>query len=136
MLLTILSGASNIAAAADTYLGDFCWRILAEGEPIEEGSVYKMGLFYKGGTHFSLYGTFDDDQAVHGNLEIVGDVVSVTLFGSADYGDEVVTETVKATLSISTFSGPSHSLGITVDPTTEVAENFYVPHTMTLIGCP
>ena len=136
MLLTILSGTSNIAAAADTYLGDYCWLILAEGEPVEEGSVYKLGLFYKGGNHFALSGVWDVDQAVHGNMEVIGNIVSVTLFGSADYGNAVVSETVKATLNNSTLSGPAHALGIEVDLTTEVVENFYVPHTMTFIGCP
>lgn len=125
-----------MAFAAEVFLGDFCWRILAQGEPIEDGSIYKLGVYQKDGGHFALYGVFDDDQAVHGSAERIGNTISLTLLGSADYIDEVVSETVKATLDSATLNGSSHSIGTSIDLNTNIIENFYVPHTMTLITCP
>ena len=135
-LLLIVTGMTSIATG-EVFLGEFCWRILAEGEPLEDGSIYKMGVYQKEGNHFELFGVFDDDQAVHGHIELVGaDALAVTLVESADYGDEVVSATTLATLSVTTLSGPSHTIGLTADPNTRVVQNFYVPHTMTLITCP
>jgi hypothetical protein len=59
-----------------------------------------------------------------------------SLASLADYGDEVVSATTLATLSVTTLSGPSHTMGLSANPITREVENFYVPHTMTLIGCP
>ena len=135
-LLLIVTGLTS-NASAEVFLGEYCWRILAEGEPIEDGSIYKMGVYRKKGKHFELYGVYDGDQAVHGHIEPVGsDAYAVTLVESADYGDEVVSATTLATLNVTTLSGPSHTIGLTADPNTGAVEPFYVPHTMTLITCP
>jgi hypothetical protein len=136
-LLIVLTGTTRMAAAADNYLGEICWKVPVEGGPVEEGSIYKMGIFNKGAGHYSLLGTYDGNHAVHGNLEIVGEnTITVTLFGSADYNRQVVSQTLNATLSVSTLSGPAHQFGISVDLDTNEIQNFYSPHRMINIACP
>lgn len=95
--LLIVAGLSK--AHASDYLGEFCWDLNVGGQ---NEAKFKLAVTDMGGGHYIVNGTntfsaSNDNavHAVHGNAEIVGNEVMLTL-NSSD-GDSVGT-------SISTFN--------------------------------
>ncbi len=103
------------AKAEGVYLGDFCWQVFDEaGAP---DWVYTFGVYQKEGNHFALYGTDTDEDpgfaVAHGNAEIVGSVVKMTIVGSGvdSFDSSAWSETFSATLDLN-LSGTWRSLSM------------------------
>ena len=120
--------------AAETYLGDLCWRVDV-ASPYTDSWLYKFGVYGKDGGHYVLYGTEDGETAVHGNAEVVGSTIVMAIVGSgydiADPSDHW-TEFISAVLDLATLSGTfqAHSLE------SDTALTSHFTGTMTFISCP
>lgn len=97
MLGFLLSNAIRGVEAA-TFLGDFCWQT-------PDGGLVKLGVTDMGGGHFLVHGRATEHgnvEALHGNAEIVGQQVILTV----NYSGEDTLETWAGTAR-----GRSTSLG-------------------------
>ncbi len=121
------------AKAEDVYLGDFCWQVFDDvGAP---AWIYKFGVYANEGGHFVLYGTDSLTDAAHGNAEIVGSEVKMTIVSSGREGSGGFSEIFNASLDISTLSGTWRSVGDDYDGSNNRFE-FIERGTMTRITCP
>lgn len=137
---------SNVKAG--TYIGDFCWEFEF---PIEEETItgiMQVAVTDMGNGHFFLNGKMSHTeegetiiQAIHGNAEIAGDKVYVTVQSALripDDGMGAYTEYI--VLDWPSLNGTIELLGIwhEYDPeATEPTELEYLgPGTVTFIECP
>ncbi len=131
--LTICMSISK-AEAQQTYLGEFCWQTFDDvGAP---ATFYKFGVYANEGGHFVLYGTDSLTDAAHGNAEIVGSEVKLTIVISGrDGSGGGFSEIFNASLDISTLSGTWRSVGDEYDGSNN-RDEFIERGTITRITCP
>ena len=98
--------------------------------------IFKFGVYQKDGGHFVLYGTessVDGEKAVHGNAEVVGGNIVMTIISSGyditDPGDHW-TDFISAVLDLDTKNGTFHAHALWSD--TAFPNHF--TGTMTFIG--
>jgi len=76
MIFFLMLGIAISDAYAGNYLGEFCWQD-------EEGGIAKLAVTDMGNGHFLLNGILTEDEGeigvMHGNAEIVGDKVYITI---------------------------------------------------------
>jgi len=134
LLIVLFMFASTSKSQAEVYLGDFCWQ--ADSTVTSKSVVLKIGVYQKEGSHISLFGKVfqENNTAIHGNAEIDGISVVMTLAESGDInnfwpGTEAMIWNV--VVDLSTLNGTYSSLEVI--PQQNVVED---TGTMTLITCP
>lgn len=122
------------AKAAETYIDEFCWQVdVTTPEP--DSWSYKFGVYMKDGGHIVLYGTEDGETAVHGNAEVIGGNLVMTIVSAGyDIADpsEHWTDFISAVLDLATLSGTFHAHTLWSDAATPN----HFSGTMTVISCP
>lgn len=120
---------------ASDYLGDFCWQ--AKGGEV----ILKLGVSHIGGGHYIVSGKLDEGTLrgpVHGNAEIEGENVYVTLVGTEKDDDEISNQIYHIILNINTLNGTvesiEHQYNYYEVPAFETEYN--EPDTLTFISCP
>jgi hypothetical protein len=99
-------------ASAETYLGEFCWQGQGDGET----GTLRLAVTDVGGGHFLLNGRMTNSStpatgAIHGNAEVVGNNVLMTL--NESHIDQFATSmtTCSAVLSPSSLGGTIKCIG-------------------------
>ncbi|MFQ5962228.1 MAG: hypothetical protein ACE5MG_12610 [Candidatus Methylomirabilales bacterium] len=106
----ISSGISGVEAqfAPGEYLGQFCWDNL--------GATVVLGVTHMGDNHFLVSGTVTflqgDTAPFHGNAEIVGGQVLMTVNASGDELTEVFATTAHVILDPATLDGTIEFLNV------------------------
>jgi hypothetical protein len=100
-------GISNVEAAVE-YLGEFCWE--AKGGV----AILKLGILHIGDGHLLVSGKLLDKghlkEVVHGNAEIEGSNVIVTLNSSDKDDKEIVTGTRHIIIDLSTLNATAEGI--------------------------
>lgn len=134
VVIGLFIGINLSKAEASAFLGDFCWQASSTMTP--KSVLLRIGVAEMGGGHFALYGKVfqGNNTAMHGNAEIDGSNVLITLVESGDInsfwpGTEALLW--NAVLNLATLNGTYSSLEVI--PQQNVVED---EGTMTLITCP
>jgi len=119
---------------AEVYLGDFCWQ--ADSTVTPKSVLLSIGVYQKDGGHIALFGKVfqGNNTAIHGNAEIDGASVVMTLAESGDInnfwpGTEAMIW--NAVLDRPALNGSYSSLELI--PQQSIPED---TGTMTLVTCP
>ncbi len=121
--------------AAEKYLGEFCWQMDETPPDVDGPMIYKFGVYKKDGDHIVLYGTEDGETAAHGNAEVIGGNIVMTIVSPGyDIIDpsEHWTDFISAVLDPATLNGTFHAHALWSD--TALPNHF--TGTMTFINCP
>lgn len=132
-LTEILS--SNVEAS--DYLGDFCWTIAKEDDPM---GIAKASVSYMGGGQYLLSGkltTSDGDVGIgHANALIEGDSILITISGSGRDSEGMVGGTVHVVLDKFTLNGIWQSVGLEVSYSDDSIGTDKENGSATFISCP
>ncbi len=123
------------AKAEEVYIAEVCFQVFDDvGAP---DWIYKFGVYQKEGNHFALYGTDSFTEAAHGNLELLGSQIRMTIVGSGEdpFDSSAWSETFSAILDLSTLSGTYHVLGMESNSVGGV-DLFHDHGTIGLTTCP
>lgn len=106
--LAAITAGKVCHAASPLYLGEYCWEV-------DDGSSVRLGITLTGDGHFTFAGRISDpgsgtDFPVHGNLEIVGSSVVMSLAASTTQDETVVASVGNVVLAISTLDGTSDAM--------------------------
>ncbi|AMM41092.1 secreted protein [Candidatus Desulfofervidus auxilii] len=133
MIFFLMLGIAISDAYAGNYLGEFCWQD-------EEGGITKLAVTDMGNGHFLLNGIWTGDEGeigvVHGNAEIVGDKVYITItnVSSGEYG--ICSWMGLCILELATLNGNHEGLSIYYDRASGEIDLDYNSGTLTFIPCP
>lgn len=131
VIVFLFFGFNLNAKAAETYLGEFCWQVDVTS-PYSDSLIYKFGVYMKDGGHIVLYGTEDGEATIHGNAEVIGGNIVMSIVSTGyDIADHW-TEFISAVLDLATLSGTFYAHSLESDPV--LTSRF--TGTMTLISCP
>lgn len=140
----LIAMIAPVSAFSQTYLGDVCWRVVADEETEEEESIVRLGVLDIGGNHFTMNGysystddeSMDERTLLSGNAEVFGDRVFIHLNGSDSVSDELVSIAFNAKISTSTLNGSYEGIGTIFDRQSKEIVTGVQTGMLTLITCP
>jgi len=150
VVIIIMSSFAWISVSnvnAGTYLGDFCWSIEGEIEGVSYTSIMQVAVTDMGNGHYFLNGKETHTEegetvigAVHGNAEIVGDKVYMTLHSANSSPDGMGAWTEYVVLDWPSLDGTMEFVGISHEYDPEATQptelEHFGPWTVTFITCP
>jgi len=154
--LSLLVGLILLGAIAesraDVYYGDLCWQLnnatdiswqaggVQTSQSTSGQAILRLGTYQKEGGHFVFYGKVSSaDSAtvapVHGNAEVQGDSVLMTLTYSGTGSTDKFNDIVNAVLNAQTLNGTFAQIGTHYNNSGPLGIH-YGDGTMTRITCP
>jgi len=133
MIFFLMLGIAVSDAYAGNYLGEFCWQD-------SEGGITKLAVTDMGNGHYLLNGILTEDEGeigvMHGNAEIVGDKVYMTITAAGSAEDETWSWTGSFILELATLNGKREGVSIGYDRASGEIDLDYNSGTLTFIPCP
>ncbi len=123
-----------------TYYGELCWLVAETGDP--DTSIFKLAVSDMGGGHFILNGKEVDTSGdfdfyiIHGNAEVIGSDVIITLNGSGSDAIETEVSTYHVTLSSPSLTGTYDEIWTFYAKNQQLMVTGHVSGTFTFVSCP
>ena len=142
VIMVFFTWVSVSTVNAGTYIGDFCWRWEISAEGGTETGIIRVAVTDMGNGHYFLNGKIIEEdepsiQATHGNAEIAGDKVYMTLNTTEADHEEMCAYTIYVVLNWPSLNGTFESIGLCYKYDSQVIVKDYVgPETATFITCP
>ena len=141
-IMVFFSWVSVSTVNAGSYVGDYCWQWQISEEGDTDTGIIRVAVTDMGNGHYFLNGKVTGEgepsiQAIHGNAEIVGNKVYMTLNGAGADPEEMCTYTVCVVLDWPSLNGTLEVIEICHEYDSQEIEGGHVgPGTVTFIPCP